>query len=194
MRFYLTTRPLLICHPTMQLISNVSNLKIWVSHQDDLESLDVYMDPLVEHSWVTSKAGLQNQVPSIPDTLEPVYHTLEYPKYRGYTVTIVCMSLEHAEQLKILNHTCDRRYVIEDKILIVGCRESQRPTLIFDFQEVPDGILPEFVATLLHHACSSNPYTTPEDTYKQTVQTFDNPILTALIESWLASGELVLSE
>ena len=38
MRFYLTTRPLLICHPTMQLISNVSNLKIWVSHQDDLES------------------------------------------------------------------------------------------------------------------------------------------------------------
>jgi major membrane immunogen (membrane-anchored lipoprotein) len=50
------------------------------------------------------------------------------------------------------------------------------------------------VATLLHHACSSNPYATPEDTYKQTVQTFDNPILTALIESWLVSGELVLSE
>ncbi len=194
MRFYLTTRPLLICHPTMQLISNVSNLKVWVSHQDDLESLDVYMDPLVEHSWLTSKAGLQNQVPGIPDTLEPVYHTLEYPKYRGYTVTIVCMSLEHAEQLKILNHTCDRRYVIEDKVLIVGCRESMEPKLVINFQEVPDGVLPEFVAMLIHRASTGNVYINPTSVYNQSVRTYDNPILTALIESWLASGELVLSE
>lgn len=195
MKIYCTIRPLNICHPTMRLLCNVSEETMWICEEEDLTSVEIHYDPLIKNSSTAPLGFLSRDVRDKIHSVPVTYHAIEdLPERAGYVVTVVCLESKRAEEIKLLYHTSDRRYILGEHTLIVGCRTTDKPMIIVDFQAIPDATLPLFVSVLIDHCSHCNPHLIPDEVFHQQVHTYNNQLLNALIDAWLASGELVLSE
>jgi len=195
MKIYETIRPLGICHPTMRLLSAISESTLWVCEEENLSELEIWRDPKIDVPRLTGTELLSKDQQQALKDVEPTYHAIQdLPEKKGYVVTLACVEHRYAAEMQLYAHSNDRRYVLGEHTLIVGCRVSDDPMIVLDFQAIPQATLPLFVSVLIDHCVRSNPYLVPEETYNQQVRTYNNPLLNALIEAWLASGELVLSE